>query len=109
VDLSTATIEHILPQTLSQEWKDALGSEAEKVHQTLVNTFGNLTLTGYNSELGNLPFIEKKSKLENTHIELNRWIIQKPCWGAPEIEERAKSLLEIANKIWLAPLDTISD
>jgi len=107
VDLSTPTIEHILPQTLSQEWKDALGSEAEKVHQTLVHTFGNLTLTGYNSKLGNRPFLEKKSLLENTHIELNRWIIQKSGWGAPEIEERAKILLEIANKIWLAPLDTI--
>lgn len=107
MDLSTATIEHILPQTLSQGWKDALGLEAEKVHQTLVNTFGNLTLTGYNLELGNLPFLEKKSRLENTHIELNRWIIQKSGWGAPEIEERAKSLLEIVNKIWLAPLDTI--
>src|SRR5207237_2351353 len=34
LELSTATIEHILPQTLTQEWKDALGSEAEKVHST---------------------------------------------------------------------------
>jgi uncharacterized protein with ParB-like and HNH nuclease domain len=107
VDLSTATIEHILPQTLTQEWKDVLGSEVEKVHATLVDTFGNLTLTSYNSELSNRSFLDKKSRLENTHIELNRWIIQKSSWGAPEIEERAKSLLEIANKIWLAPLDTI--
>ena len=109
VDLSTATIEHVLPQTLNQEWKNDLGEEPEKIHTTLVNTFGNLTLTGYNSELGNLPFIEKKAKLENTHIELNRWILEQPNWGASEIEERAKKLLGIANKIWLAPLDTISE
>jgi uncharacterized protein with ParB-like and HNH nuclease domain len=109
VDLSTATIEHILPQTLTQEWKDALGSEPENVHTALVNTFGNLTLTGYNSELSNLPFLDKKSKLENTHVELNRWVIQQSSWGVPEIEERAKSLLNIANKIWLAPLEMISD
>lgn len=82
--------------------------EAE-VHTTLVSTFGNLTLTSYNSELSNLPFLEKKVKLENTHIELNRWILQQNSWGVPEIEERAKSLLDIANKIWLAPLDMISD
>ena len=107
VDLSTATIEHILPQTLTQEWKDALGLEPEKVHTTFVNTFGNLTLTSYNSELSNLPFLEKKSKLENTHIELNRWVLQQSRWGVPEIEERAKSLLDIAKKIWLAPLETI--
>ena len=109
VDLSTVTIEHVLPQTLNQEWKDELGAEAEKVHTTLVNTFGNLTLTSYNSELSNLPFSEKKAKLENTHIELNRWILQQANWRAPEIEERAKSLLLIANKIWLSPSDMISD
>lgn len=76
VDLSTATIEHIMPQTLNQEWKDELGLDAENVHSTLINTFGNLTLTGYNSELGNLPFSDKKSQLKNTHIELNRWILE---------------------------------
>lgn len=103
VDLSTATIEHILPQTLNQEWKNELGSEPEKVHTTLVNTFGNLTLTGYNSELGNLSFSEKKAKLENTHIELNRWILQQTNWRSAEIKERAENLLLIANKIWMSP------
>ena len=109
VDLSTATIEHILPQTLNQEWKNELGSEPEKVHTTLINTFGNLTLTGYNSELGNLPFLEKKAKLENTHIELNRLILQQPNWRAAEIEERAEKLLLIANKIWMSPSEISAD
>jgi uncharacterized protein with ParB-like and HNH nuclease domain len=107
VDLSTATIEHVLPQTLNQEWKIELGSEPEKVHSTWFNTFGNLSLTGYNSELGNLPFLEKKAKLENTHIELNRWILEQPNWRATEIEERAKDLLRVANEIWMAPSDLV--
>ncbi|HEY9864986.1 MAG TPA: DUF262 domain-containing protein [Candidatus Obscuribacterales bacterium] len=109
VDLSKVTIEHVMPQTMNQEWKDELGAEAEKIHNTWLDTFGNLTLTGYNSELGNLPFSEKKAKLQNTHIELNRWILQQENWRVPEIEERAKSLLLIANKIWLSPSDLISD
>lgn len=109
VALATTTIEHVLPQTLTQEWKNELGAEPEKVHTTLVNTFGNLTLTGYNSELSNLPFSEKKAKLENTHIDLNKWIREQSNWGAPEIEERAKVLLHRANKIWLAPLDITID
>lgn len=108
VDLSTATIEHVMPQTLSQEWKDVLGSDSEVIHTNLVNTFGNLTLTGYNSELGNLPFSEKKTKLENTHIELSRWLLEQDNWGAAEIEERAKKLLAMANEIWIAPLDSAS-
>ncbi|MBW4487306.1 MAG: DUF262 domain-containing protein [Trichocoleus desertorum ATA4-8-CV12] len=109
VDLSTATIEHVLPQTLNQAWKDELGEEPETVHNTLVNTFGNLTLTGYNSELGNLPFSEKKSKLDTTHIELNRWILQQTNWGRAEIQERAKNLLLTAIKIWVSPSDTTID
>jgi hypothetical protein len=109
VDLSTATIEHVLPQTLNQEWRDELGSDAETIHTTSVNTFGNLTLTGYNSEMGNLPFLEKKKKLETTHIELNRWILQQNRWGTIEIEQRAKVLLDIASKIWLAPSDVGSE
>ena len=109
VDLSTVTIEHILPQTLNQEWQNELGSEPEKVYTTWVNTFGNLTLTGYNPEMGNLPFSEKKTKLEITHIELNRWVLQQTNWRAVEIEERAKKLLLIANKIWMSPSETTVD
>ncbi len=95
--------------TLTQEWKNELGLEAETVHTTLVNTFGNLTLTSYNPELSNLPFSDKKAKLEKSHIDLNIWISQQTNWRASEIEERAKSLLLIANSIWLAPSETIPD
>lgn len=104
VNLSTATIEHLLPQSLSPEWKKDLGSNAEEIHTTLVDTFGNLTLTAYNAELGNLPFCDKKAKLKNTHIELNRWILQQPHWRAAEIEKRANYLLRKANQIWAGPL-----
>jgi uncharacterized protein with ParB-like and HNH nuclease domain len=105
VDLTTTTIEHILPQSLSPEWKNELGTNAEEIHATLIDTFGNLTLTAYNAELGNLPFADKKAKLENTHIELNRWILQKKNWRATEIETRAKYLLRKANQIWFGPTE----
>ncbi len=103
VDLSTATIEHVLPQTLNQEWREDLGPESEEIHATLLDTFGNLTLTAYNAELGNLPFSAKKLKLRNTHIELNRWILEQENWRATEIEGRAKQLLDKANQIWPSP------
>lgn len=109
VDLLTATIEHILPQTLNNEWRNELGPESAQVHSTLIDTFGNLTLTGYNSELGNLPFAEKKAKLENTHIELNRWVLEQSNWRALEIQSRAENMLKIANEIWMSPLDSMVD
>ncbi len=109
VDLSTATIEHILPQTLNQDWKDELGTGSETIHARLVDTFGNLTLTGYNTELGNLSFLEKKAKLTNTHIELNRWILQQSNWRELEITDRAKAILLKANALWPGPVATVSE
>ena len=75
-DLRTATIEHLMPQELTPEWKLTLGAEYEDTYNRFLHTFGNLTLTGYNSELGNLPFDQKQQQLTNSHIELNRWICQ---------------------------------
>jgi hypothetical protein len=106
VDLAVATIEHVLPQTLSSEWKSALGADADKIHARLVDTFGNLTLTGYNAELGNLPFSSKRDQLRTSHIELNRWIVEQESWGEGQIVDRAELLLEEAKRLWIAPLSS---
>lgn len=97
------TIEHIMPQTLSPEWKEALGPEHLEVHKRLIDTLGNLTLTGYNSELGNLPFDKKKEKLTNTHIEMNRWVLSKEKWGSEEIAERGMELAKRIESLWPGP------
>jgi uncharacterized protein DUF1524 len=51
-----------MPQNeeLSASWKSALGPEWQRVHQTWLHTLGNLTLTGYNSEYSDKPFLEKR-------------------------------------------------
>jgi Protein of unknown function DUF262/Protein of unknown function (DUF1524) len=103
VDLATTTIEHVLPQTLTDAWIAELGSGAKETHMRLIGTIGNLTLTGYNAELGNLSFVEKKEKLKSTHIELNRWILDRPNWREQEIAERADLLLTKAKELWVGP------
>ena len=57
------TVEHILPQKpeLPKDWIDELGDDWKQIHQKYVHTIGNLTLTGYNSELSYLPFLQKRS------------------------------------------------
>lgn len=59
VPTSEYTIEHIMPQTLSDDWKSDLGADANRIHETYVHTIGNLTLTGYNSEYQNKRFSDK--------------------------------------------------
>ena len=104
VDLSNATIKHIMPQTITNEWEAEIGSHAEAVHAALIDTFGNLSLTGYNAELGNLPFQAKKAKLVNTHIELNRFVLEQDRWGEKEIHDRAEILFQMALKLWPSPI-----
>lgn len=103
VDLGTTTIEHILPQTLTDEWLAMLGEDSVPLYEQLLHRFGNLTLTGYNTELGNRPFSEKKEMLYTTHIELNRWVLDQPAWGKDQIVERAKVLFATAIKLWPGP------
>lgn len=100
VDPESATIEHIMPQTLTAEWRADLGHEHAAVHERWLDTLGNLTLTGYNPELGNLPFVEKKAKLKNTHFELTRPILEHDVWTAERIEERGRALAEQAVGRW---------
>jgi len=95
-----ATIEHIMPQTLTTEWKSMLGDSPEETYERWLDTVGNLTLTAYNSELGNLPFSDKKSKLQNSHFEITRWILDLESWGGAEIQQRAEWLADTAVLRW---------
>ena len=51
-----------MPQNvnLSKAWKQNLGEDWERIHQTWLHTPGNLTLTGYNSKYSDKSFAEKR-------------------------------------------------
>lgn len=97
------TVEHVMPQTLTAEWFDALGVNAEIIHSQLLHTFGNLTLTGYNPTLSNNAFFEKRTLLATSHFELNRWIANCTKWGRDEILQRGEQLCSRAITVWPRP------
>ncbi|WP_162550032.1 DUF262 domain-containing protein [Hymenobacter nivis] len=90
--LSTLSIEHIMPQTLTASWRADLGEAAERDHQQLLHTLGNLTLTGYNSELSNSPFAEKRKHYAGSNVGLNAELAAAPAWNAAAIRERGVRL-----------------
>lgn len=99
------SIEHIMPQNknLSTAWQRMLGDNWEIERDRYLHTLGNLTLTGYNSELGDRPFAEKKELLENagTHITvLYSDVKEKDTWNAKAIEDRAQRLSDIILKLF---------
>ncbi len=70
VNTQKCTIEHIMPQTLTKEWKRDLGENFQAIHDKYLHTIGNLTLTGYNNKYGNRSFQEKKRYGEGLQTKL---------------------------------------
>ena len=100
VGFDMLTIEHILPQTPTDWWKHHLGEDWQADYELYLHTLGNLTLTGYNSELSNEPFTKKRQQLLQSHIELNKYFHNAHKWDREEIEKRSKHLAEIALRCW---------
>ena len=101
------TIEHVMPQTLSEEWKVHLGENADDIHSRLLHTLGNLTLTGYNSELSCRAFKEKLDLAEGGFLSsprlLNRKIREQTTWCEEQIISRGAELAEVVLKVWAEP------
>ncbi len=103
VNFEELQIEHIMPQTLTDEWKKELGSGWELTYQKYLDTLGNLTLTGYNPEYSNKLFIEKrdmKKGFKDSGLQLNRDLAKLEKWTEKEILDRAKELSRIGLEIW---------
>ncbi len=94
------TIEHIMPQTLSEWWQNELGTEWEETHYLFLHTIGNLTLTAYNPELSNDGFTTKQATFAKSHLELNTYFTDISHWTRIEIEQRAATLAKQALEIW---------
>jgi len=108
VDIGSYTIEHIMPQNenLSIEWKKDLGENWQEVQLRYLHTIGNLTLTGYNSELSDKPFIVKRNMeggFSDSPIRINRGLAKLNVWNEEAILNRAKEITDLAIKIWKFP------
>ncbi len=103
------TIEHIMPQNknLSTVWQKMLGENWEADRDKYLHTLGNLTLTAYNSELGDKPFDEKKELLSEFHTKvvlLNEDVKDCDVWNASTIETRAENLASEITKLFVVNL-----
>ena len=112
VEVEGYTIEHIMPQNenLSHAWQQDLGSNWKEIQSKYLHTLGNLTLTGYNSEYGDKPFLEKRDYVHggfaDSPLYLNRGLAKLEHWNEDEIQKRAKALAELVVKVWTAPVLT---
>lgn len=102
------TIEHIMPQnsSLSPEWQQMLGANWREVQKTYLHTIGNLTLTAYNSEMSDRPFMAKmdmEGGFKESALRLNAYVVKLNEWNDQRIKERAALLADKAKLIWAYP------
>ncbi|MBP9999482.1 MAG: DUF262 domain-containing protein [Proteobacteria bacterium] len=98
-------IEHIMPQTLNDDWVSALGSNHRQIHDDYLNNIGNLTLIRWNQELGNKRFANDNSddddckKFIYEHragMQIARdKITDQQNWGEEQIKDRAIYLINL--------------
>ena len=102
------TIEHILPQgsNLPKEWIDMIANgdenDAIEFQKRYVHTIGNLTITGFNSNLSNKPFVEKRDMKNaagkyigyKNGLNLNEDVCDKEEWTTETIRNRSDRLVK---------------
>jgi len=101
------TIEHIFPEgeNIPKAWVDMIADgNPQKIKEAqlqYVHTFGNLTITGYNSTLSNKPFLEKRDRRDSNGrfigykngLNLNSDIAFENDWTVNKIENRTNALV----------------
>ena len=108
INLGQFSIEHILPQNLnlSEQWQSDLGENWKEIQEKYLHTLGNLTLTGYNTELSDRPFADKrdmKGGFKDSRLFLNSQLDGLTKWTEGDINHRAEQLATIARDIWSIP------
>lgn len=109
VSVDEYTIEHIMPQNenLSDKWKADLGEDWEQIQKTYLHTLGNLTLTGYNPELSDRPFIEKRDMtggFKDSPLRINAGLGGKETWDEQAIKSRGSELAAKLTDVWKMPV-----
>jgi uncharacterized protein with ParB-like and HNH nuclease domain len=99
-----ATIEHIMPQTPSSEWKAHLGTDWQQIYKDYLDTIGNLTVVTqeWNWELSNSPFETKQARLSAHALRINSEYFSRPIpkWDDNAIQTRANFLIDAILEIW---------
>jgi predicted transport protein len=103
------TIEHILPQNpeLPAAWREALGPNWQQPQEEWLHRLGNLTLTGYNPELSDRPFLDKRDHPEGgfrtSPLRLNQGLGQLERWDVDAMRQRGETLSTRALDVWASP------
>lgn len=109
--IESYSVEHVMPQNeeVPAAWRKELGDEWERVWSTYLHTLGNLTLTGYNPELSDRPFLAKRDMVggfKDSAVRMNNDLGKLEHWNEEAIQARAATLAAKAVGVWPSPAIT---
>ena len=108
---SYLTVEHVMPQTLNDEWKRELGEDWEEVYAQFLHTLPNLTLTGYNMKYSNKSFQHKKSMengFDKSPLAINELIRRSTKWNRQVLDQRSQWWINQIDFIWPIPVTSFT-
>jgi uncharacterized protein with ParB-like and HNH nuclease domain len=107
------TVEHIMPQgeNIPEYWvqmiADGNRQEANQIRKKYVHQLGNLTLTGYNSQLSNFSLEKKQNRTKDgkyvgykNGLGLNENVVTVNAWTKEQIDRRTQKLVNRALEIF---------
>ena len=111
------TIEHIFPEgeNIPQVWVDMIADGdkelAKQYLENYVHKLGNLTITGYNSSLGNYSFEQKRDRKNSYNkdigykngLEINKELASKDKWTVDDIINRTEKLVTEVSEMFKFP------
>ena len=109
LDFSKLEIEHIMPESLNDDWASYLGSNANQTHENYVHVLGNLTLItrSPNASISQKLFAKKKEEwYRHSGVKLTGDLVRGyENWKKEDIEKRSYFLLPTLSEIWPHPDD----
>ena len=109
------TIEHIFPQgdNIPASWSNMMAGgdtqRAMEIQESHVHKLGNLTISGFNSALGNKSFIEKRDRTDikgravgyKNGLQLNAELATSNDWNVAQIDARTATLVDQVMKLFV--------
>ncbi|MCO8055286.1 DUF262 domain-containing protein [Acinetobacter towneri] len=94
-------IEHIMPQTPANQWKEMYDAD-ENEYKDYLNRLGNLTilLDKANIKARNKNFSDKKDYYNKSRLYITNSLAKYDNWNYEQIEKRQEQLYELAKNIW---------
>lgn len=104
-NLKKSEVEHVMPQTLTDEWREMLGENADIIYDKWLHLPGNLALTKYNQVLQNHSYETKVGTYRDSHYVITKEIARTypHHWGVEQMRERGSQMAAEAVQIWIGP------